>query len=221
MFFYYVFYLVRQDKKLRLGLTLLPNKNGGNMKFRKMPLNIQLFAEGDKDEPVTQTDESAEVSIQTDEKTEDNSKSKTFTQDEVNTLLRKERKKIPDKEELKAFNEWKESQKTEADKKNELTQENITLKQEKASLEQLLTIIDKGIAKDEAEFIQFKVGKMEGDFDDNLNEFLEKNPKYLKKEETVREETVTTDGVAVNKTTTNNENGVTAILKAKHPELNI
>lgn len=117
---------------------------------------------------------------------------KTFTQKEFKEALDREvtrkTKGLPTKEEMKIFNEWKESQKTEADKKNELTQENITLKHEKANLEQLLTIIDKGIAKDEAEFIQFKVGKMEGDFDDNLNEFLEKNPKYLKKEENDNQE---------------------------------
>lgn len=171
-------------------------------------------------DPVTQTDEKTEVDTitQTDEKIEVDSQVKTFTQEEVNSMLKKERKKIPDKEEMKAFNEWKESQKTEADKKNELTQENITLKQEKANLEQLLTIIGKGIEKDEAEFIQFKVSKMEGNFEDNLEEYLEKNPKYLKKEE--QEEKIT-DGVAVNKNNTNSESGVTAILKAKHPELNI
>ena len=35
---------------------------------------------------------------------------------------------------------------------------------------------------DEVEFIVYKVGKMDGDFADNLKEYLANNPKYTKKE---------------------------------------
>ena len=49
---------------------------------------------------------------------------KTFTQEEVNTMIQdrlaKEKKKMPSQEELKAYNEWKESQKTEAEKQQEI-----------------------------------------------------------------------------------------------------
>ena len=61
----------------------------------------------------------------------------------------------------------------------------------------------------------FKVGKMEGEFDENLVEFLKENPKFTTKEETKVASTtgVKTSGVE------NKDSGVTAILKAKHPEL--
>lgn len=191
------------------------------MENKNMSLNIQLFAEETKVDPVTQTEENTEKTVtQTDNKTEDINQVKTFTQDEVNSMLKKERKKIPDKEELKVFNEWKESQKTDEDKKTELTQENVTLKSEKQNLEQLISIMEKGIDKETAEFIQFKVAKMEGDFEDNLEDYLKSNPRYLKSEkDAVVEKETTTTGVAVNKTTTNSDSGVSAILKAKHPEL--
>ena len=91
------------------------------MYFKKMALNIQQFAEDNGANSVTQTAENTEDNTvtQTDDKTEENNQVKTFTQEEVNSMLKKERKKIPDKEELKAFNEWKESQKTDEDKKTE------------------------------------------------------------------------------------------------------
>lgn len=49
--------------------------------------------------------------------------SKTFTQEEVDNLLKERvarlKKEQPSKEDLKAYNAWKESQKTEEEKKNE------------------------------------------------------------------------------------------------------
>ena len=56
------------------------------------------------------------VETQTTEETE----VKTFTQDEVNTIVQerldKLKKKMPSKDELDAYNNWKESQKTESEK---------------------------------------------------------------------------------------------------------
>ena len=64
--------------------------------------------------PVTQTEEKTEATVtEPVKKTED---VKTFTQDEVNAMMAKERSKMPSKEDMKAFNEWKESQKTETEK---------------------------------------------------------------------------------------------------------
>ena len=49
---------------------------------------------------------------------------KTFTQEELNaiveTRLAKAKKDMPSKEELQAYNEWKQNQKTEQDKNEEL-----------------------------------------------------------------------------------------------------
>ena len=70
---------------------------------------------------------------------------KTFTQEEVNAMLAKEKKKMPSKEDMKAFNEWKESQKTEEDKKNEILQENETLKKQLAYAENKSVVANAGV----------------------------------------------------------------------------
>ena len=136
---------------------------------------------------------------------------KTFTQEEVNAMiearLKRATKNTLSKEEMEKYNAWKESQKTEAEKQ--------TYKNENNELKQLVSIMEKGIAKDEAEFIQFKLNKMEGDFEENLKDYLEKNPKFLQKEEVVNNKTT---GIPVNKNTTSQDDGVTAILKAKYPD---
>ena len=56
---------------------------------------------------------------------------------------------------------------------------------------------------------------MEGEFEENLAKFLNDNPKYIKGEELTEPKAT---GAPV-KTLSSTENGVTAILKAKHPEL--
>ena len=63
------------------------------------------------------------------------------------------------------------------------------------------------------EFIIFKVGKMEGDFTENLKQYLADNPKYIKKQETKA------TGVETKATNVAKEDGVLAILKSKHPEI--
>lgn len=145
---------------------------------------------------------------------------KTFTQDQVNAMLAKEKKKMPSKEDLKAFNEWKESQKSEEQKQTERAQEFAKLKTEKEQLEQLTKIYDAGVTgKDNVEFIQFKVSKMEGDFDENLKAYLDEHPNYLQKE--VEEESSKATGDSVKRISKDSEkDGVTAILKQKHPEIN-
>ena len=63
--------------------------------------------ENENNNAVTQTEQNTEGAVTaTVEKTE-----RTFTQEEVNAMLTKERKKMPDKEELKKFKEWQENQK--------------------------------------------------------------------------------------------------------------
>ena len=124
-------------------------------------------------------------------------------------------KKLPPKEKMDAFKKWEESQKTEADKQAETLKELETLRQEKLNAQRENALLKKGINNDDIDYVMFKVGKMEGEFDDNLDEFLKENPKYTSKEEkTVASTTgVKTSGVS------NTDSGVTAILKAKHPEL--
>ena len=146
--------------------------------------------ENENKEPVTQTDEKTEVSG-TDpvEKTEkDKKEEKTFTQEEVNAMLAKEKKKMPTSEELKAFKEWKENQKTAEEKQAEKETEYQKTLTKNAELENENKAFKAGVNKDDVDYVVFKVSKMEGDFEENLASFLEDNPKYLSsnKEETTK-----------------------------------
>lgn len=168
-------------------------------------------------ETVTQTVEKTEVTVEnsTDEKAE----VKTFTQEEVNTMLAKERKKMPSKEDMEAFNTWKESQKTEAQKQTELTQNNVDLTNRNALLEQKLAVTDADVLKQYRDFVQFTVSQMEGNFEDNLKDYLKNNPQYLKANGTNTTTENKDSGIAVSKINEGSDSGVSAILKQKHPEL--
>ena len=129
---------------------------------------------------VTQTENKTEGSVtQTENKTE----VKTFTQEEVNGMLAKERKNMPSKEEMKAFREWQESQKTEEQKKQEEIIKNQKLQDENNFNSQIIEVMKKGLDYDTAEFVQFKVSKMDGDFKDNLETYLKEHPQTTKTEE--------------------------------------
>ncbi|MBP5694460.1 MAG: hypothetical protein J6X03_03280 [Bacilli bacterium] len=143
---------------------------------------------------------------------------KTFTQDEVNAIVKerlaKAQKGIPSKEELTKYNEWKESQKTQQDKYDELIKNDAEKDSTISNLKKENLVLKSGVTNtDEIEFIIYKVSKMDGDFEDNLKQYLADNPKHIKKEETKA------TGVQSNNSTVARESGVSAILKAKHPEL--
>lgn len=140
---------------------------------------------------------------------------KTFTQEEVNAMLAKEKNKMPSKEDMKAFNEWKESQKTEEDKKNEILQENETLKKQLAYAENKSVVANAGVDSKFQKFVLSEVSEMGGEFEDNLKDYLKENPQFL----ISKIETPKTNGVATKKISDNADDGVTAILKAKHPEI--
>ena len=140
---------------------------------------------------------------------------KTFTQEEVNAMLAKEKKKMPSKEDMKAFNEWKESQKTEEDKKNEILLENETLKKQLIIAENKSVVANAGVDSKFQKFVLSEVSEIEGDFEDNLRYYLKENPQFL----ISKVETPKTNGVATKKIGNEAESGVTAILKAKHPDI--
>lgn len=142
---------------------------------------------------------------------------KTEAQKIADGIVAKKMKGMPTKEELKAFKEWQESKKTEAEKQTELTQNNVDLKNQNLLLSQKLAVVNADVNKEYRDFVQFTVSQMEGEFEDNLDTFLKENPKYLQSKETV--EMPKTTGVAVQKINENADSGVNAILKAKHPEL--
>ena len=141
---------------------------------------------------------------------------KTFTQEEVNELLGKEKSRLkkgmPSKEEMEAFNKWKESQKTIEEKQQENLSKISTLETEKQTLENENLILRKGVKEEDVDYVLFKVSKMDGDFEENLDSYLADNSKFTKQE-------AKATGVQTKSTSVESENGVSAILKAKHPEL--
>ena len=173
--------------------------------------------ENKEQKPVTQTEEKTEVTVtEPVEKTEKETKEeKTFTQEEVNAMLAKEKKKMPSKEELKAFKDWQESQKTAEQKQAEKDAEYQKTLNELNILKQTNTVLEAGVNKEDVDYVIFKVSKMEGEFEENLEKFLKDNPKYKESEPEVQKAT----GTQVKKINSQND-GVLGILASKHPEIN-
>lgn len=155
--------------------------------------NAQTGANTQGNGTVTQTAPTTQAKTEGDQK--------TFTQEEVNAMLAKEKKKIPNAEEMKAFKEWQEAQKTAEQKQKEDVVKMQNLENDNNFKTQIVEIMKKGISFDDAEFIQFKVSKMDGDFSDNLEEFLKNNTKYTTKEEEGKK-TATTTGFSQTRTNT-------------------
>lgn len=159
-------------------------------------------------------EETGEVETQTTNQNEEQAE-KTFTQEDVDKIIRDRLKRMPSKEELKAFKDWQESQKTaeqkQAEREAEYAQKDTTISQ----LQKENAILKAGVKEaDDIDYILYKVGKMEGEFEENLAKFLKDNPKYLGQE--LEEHKAT--GAPV-KTLSSTESGVKAILKAKHQNL--
>ncbi|MBQ3415948.1 MAG: hypothetical protein IJH39_11585 [Clostridia bacterium] len=164
-------------------------------------------------------EETGKVDTQSTEKTEE--AVKTFTQEEVNSMLKKEKQKAEKKYEgvdIEKYKEWVESQKTveqkQAEKEAEYKQKDNTI----SELQKENAVLKAGVKDaDDVDYILFKVSKMEGEFEENLAKFLKDNPKYLKGEELNTEPKAT--GAPVKSLGGSVESGVSAILKAKHPDL--
>lgn len=107
---------------------------------------------------------------------------KTFTQAELDRIISeriaRERKNLPDEADLKAFKEWKKTQQTEAEKAAEREKEYQALQSRAIELERENAVIKAGVKADDAEFVIFKVSRMEGDFKKNLESFLSENKKF-------------------------------------------
>ena len=164
--------------------------------------------------------QNVETETTTTETVENNSDEvvKTFTQEEVNNIVKerlaKAQKGIPSKEELTKYNEWKESQKTQQDKYDELVKKDSEKDTTISNLQKENLVLKSGITdSDEIEFIVYKVSKMEGDFEENLKDYLADNSKFAKKQETKA------TGVETKTSSVAKDDGVLAILKAKHPEI--
>jgi hypothetical protein len=143
---------------------------------------------------------------------------KTFTQEELDNIVKdriaRVEKKLPSKDELAKFNEWKESQKTEAERQAEVLKEIEQYKMEKEQIAKENILLKKGVKQDDLDYVAFKISKMEGEFEENLVEFLTNNPKFIETKEEVKQTTgVKSTGI------TQKDDGVISVLKQRHPEL--
>lgn len=115
---------------------------------------------------------------------------KTFTQEEVNTIVQerldKFKKKMPSKEELDAYNNWKESQKTESEKALEKDKRIEELEHELLKARNEGIIANSKVNPDFKDFVFSEVSQMEGEFKDNLDAYLDTHKQYLIKEETTK-----------------------------------
>lgn len=170
----------------------------------------------------TNTEGTGNVDTQTTtNQNEEKATEKTFTQEELNKIVQerldKEKKKMPSKEDLKAFKNWQESQKTAEQKQAEKEAEYQKTLNELKTLKQTNAVLEAGVNKNDSDYVLFKVSKMEGeDFEENLAKFLKDNPKYLKQELETTEPKAT--GVPV-RTISSKNDGVLGILASKHPEI--
>lgn len=114
---------------------------------------------------------------------------KTFTQADVDRLIKerlaREKKGQPSKEDLEAFNNWKESQKTEAQKQSEALTNAEKAKQdaeERANtLEAKVTCLSKGVLADSVDDVVILAKAMVSDdvtMDQAVDKVLEKYPSF-------------------------------------------
>ncbi len=150
------------------------------MKEKLMPLRIQMFGpdngEGEGGNAVTQTDNNTEgTGTEPVKKTEQ----KTFTQEEVNALEIKWKKKLPSKEEMEEFNKWKNDKKTNEEKYADIVKENEKLKNDLACAENKSVVANAGVDSKFQKFVLAEVSGLDGDFEENLTNYLKDNPQYL------------------------------------------
>ena len=127
---------------------------------------------------------------------------------------------MPSKERLEALEKYEESQKTAEQKQAEKETKYQKALSDLEEKNNYIAVLESGVSKEDSDYVLFKVSKMEGDFSENLDEFLKSNPKYLNTRKETDESDNKTDGVSVkNNNGSKKDSGVTAILKQKHPEL--
>jgi len=173
--------------------------------------------------PSTGNEESGDVGTQANTNPDEGKvESKTFTQEDVNNLLKKEREKFKknelSKEDKKAFSEWKESQKTAEQKQVEKETEYQKALSDLQDKENTIAVLKSGCLPEYQDFVQYTVSKMDGDFEENLEEYLKSNPKYTKMAQQNVNSTNTT-GMPVKTPQNSKTSGVDAYLKHRHPDL--
>lgn len=161
-------------------------------------------------ETVEKTEVSGEQPVEKNEK--------TYTQEEVNALDKKLKEKYEKKYagiDLKKYKEWEDSQKTETEKSLEKDKKIEALEKQLAYAKNESAVANAGVDSKFRKFVLSEVSELEGDFEDNLKDYLKENPQFL----ISKVETPKSNGVATQKISDDAEDGVTAILKQKHPDL--
>jgi hypothetical protein len=191
----------------------------GDKREVNMEENKDLEKEENKTAENKEVEGAGNVDTQTTEKNEGQAEIdvKAEAQKIADAMVAKKMKGMPSKEELKAFKDWQESQKTAEQKQAEKDAEYRKTLDELNTLKQTNAVLSAGVNKDDADYVLFKVSKMEGEFDENLAKFLKDNPKYLKQELEQTEPKAT--GAPV-RTISSKNDGVLGILASKHPEIN-
>lgn len=134
----------------------------------------------------TGNEETTETKSDTKETTQEE---KTFTQADVDKLIQeriaREKKNQLSKEELKAYNEWKESQKTEEEKKNEaLTnaeKARLAAEEKATALEAKVTCLSKGVIATSVDDVVILAKAMVTDelnIEQAIDKVLEKYPSF-------------------------------------------
>lgn len=114
---------------------------------------------------------------------------KTFTQAEVDKMIKerlaREKKNQLPKEELEAYKAWKESQKTEEEKKNEALSNaekaRIAAEEKAAALEAKVTALSKGVKSDSVDDVVILAKALVTDevtIEQAIDEVLEKYPSF-------------------------------------------
>lgn len=122
------------------------------------------------------------VGTQANENKDEEKGEKTYTQAEYNALDKRLKEKYEKKYagiDIAKYKAWEESQKSDAEKAAEKEKENQKKLEDGENAIKENKVFKAGVDKDQAEFVAFKVSKMDGDFDENLAKFLKENPKYL------------------------------------------
>lgn len=166
-------------------------------------------------------EETGDVGTQANENKVEEKAEKTYTQADMNAMDKKLKAKYEKKYEgidIAKYKEWEESQKTAEQRQAEKEAEYVEKDKRIVLLENKLKLKDANVSKEYEDFVLFTVSNMEGEFEDNLGQFLKDNPKYIKGQE-VTEQKAT--GTPVKSISSSETDGVLAILKQKHPEMNL
>ncbi|SHJ52239.1 hypothetical protein SAMN02745163_02060 [Clostridium cavendishii DSM 21758] len=136
------------------------------------------------------TEETTKETTETNEETKEETKEeKTFTQAELDTIVKERISRATkgqlSKEEIKAYNEWKESQKTEEEKKNEAftnaEKARIAAEEKATALEAKVTCLSKGVTANSVDDVVVLAKAMvteEVTIEQAIDKVLEKYPSF-------------------------------------------